>query len=51
MGKITKKKIKENKMIKINQLRNFFDSLMIDGYLVPKNDEYFNEYVSQSKDR
>ena len=24
---------------------------MIDGYLVPKNDEYFNEYVSQSSDR
>jgi len=24
---------------------------MIDGYLVPKNDEYFNEYVSQSKER
>ena len=24
---------------------------MIDGYLVPKNDEYFNEYVSESRDR
>jgi len=24
---------------------------MIEGYLVPKNDEYFNEYVSQSNDR
>ena len=24
---------------------------MVDGYLVPKNDEYFNEYVSQSTDR
>jgi len=24
---------------------------MIDGYLVPKNDEYFNEYVSLSNDR
>ena len=24
---------------------------MIDGYLVPKNDDYFNEYVNQSSDR
>ena len=24
---------------------------MIDGYLVPKNDEYFNEYVTESNDR
>ena len=23
----------------------------IDGYIVPKNDDYFNEYVSSSKDR
>ena len=38
-------------MNKINQLKNFFESFMIDGYLVPKNDEYFNEYVSQSSDR
>tara|TARA_B100001123_G_scaffold377088_1_gene444281 strand:+ start:72 stop:1781 length:1710 start_codon:yes stop_codon:yes gene_type:complete len=38
-------------MKKINQLRKFFKSFMIDGYLVPKNDEYFNEYISQSNDR
>jgi Xaa-Pro aminopeptidase len=38
-------------MNKIKKLRKFFRSLMIDGYLVPKNDEYFNEYVSQSNDR
>jgi len=38
-------------MNKIKKLRKFFKSFMIDGYLVPKNDEYFNEYVSQSSDR
>jgi len=38
-------------MNKIKKLRKFFRSFMIDGYLVPKNDEYFNEYISQSSDR
>ena len=38
-------------MNNIKKLRKFFKSFMIDGYLVPKNDEYFNEYVSQSNDR
>jgi len=38
-------------MNNIKKLRKFFRSFMIDGYLVPKNDEYFNEYVSQSNDR
>ena len=38
-------------MNKIKKLRKFFKSLMIDGYIVPKNDEYFNEYIKQSKDR
>ena len=38
-------------MNKIKKLRTLFQSFMIDGYLVPKNDEYFNEYVSQSNDR
>ena len=38
-------------MNKIRKLRKFFRSFMIDGYLVPKNDEYFNEYVKQSSDR
>ena len=38
-------------MNKIKKLRKFFISFMIDGYLVPKNDEYFNEYVSQSNER
>ena len=38
-------------MNKIKALRKFFKSFMIDGYLVPKNDEYFNEYVSEPNDR
>ena len=38
-------------MNKIKKLRKSYESLMIDGYLVPKNDDYFNEYVNQSSDR
>ena len=38
-------------MNKIKKLRKFFKSLAIDGYLIPKNDEYFNEYVNESRDR
>ena len=38
-------------MNKIKKLRKFFTQFMIDGYLVPKNDEYFNEYISQSSER
>jgi len=37
-----------NKLIK---LRKFIKIYKLDGYLVPKNDEYFNEYVSQSNER
>ena len=38
-------------MNNIKKLRSSFKSFMIDGYLVPKNDEYFNEYVNRSSDR
>ena len=38
-------------MNNVKKLRKFFKSFMIDGYLVPKNDDYFNEYISQSNDR
>tara|TARA_Y100000590_G_scaffold28495_1_gene31927 strand:+ start:471 stop:2180 length:1710 start_codon:yes stop_codon:yes gene_type:complete len=38
-------------MNKIKKLRKSFKSFMIDGYLVPKNDDYFNEYVRESNDR
>ncbi len=35
-------------LIKLKKLIKFYD---LDGYLIPKNDEYFNEYVSESKER
>jgi len=38
-------------MNKINQLRNILDKQNCDGYLIPKNDEYFGEYVPKNKDR
>jgi len=38
-------------MNKTKQIIKLFNTFMIDGYLVPKNDEYFNEYVSESNDR
>ena len=38
-------------MKKLIKLRKFLKIYELDGYLVPKNDEYFNEYVNQSSDR
>ncbi len=38
-------------MNKINQLRNILNQKNCDGYLIPKNDEYFGEYVPKNKDR
>ena len=38
-------------MNKINQLRNILNQQNCDGYLIPKNDEYFGEYVPKKKDR
>ena len=38
-------------MNKIKKLKKFFKPFMIDGYIIPKNDEYFNEYVKPSNDR
>ena len=37
-----------NKLIKLKKFLKIYE---LDGYLVPKNDEYFNEYVSKSNDR
>ena len=47
MDKISKK----NKMIKtkIKLLKKKFDDLKIDGYIVPKNDEYFSEYTKNDR--
>ena len=38
-------------MEKINKLRNIFISEKIDGYIIPKNDEFFGEYIPDCKDR
>ena len=38
-------------MNKVNQLRNILHKENCDAYLIPKNDEYFGEYVSKNKDR
>jgi len=38
-------------MNKLKKLRKFLKIYKLDSYIVPKNDEYFNEYVSPSKDR
>ena len=31
----------------IKKIRNRFDKLGIDGYVVPKNDQFFSEYSAQ----
>ena len=38
-------------MEKINKLKKLFNYYNLDGYLVPKNDEFFGEYVPQNKDK
>ena len=35
----------------MNKLKKLFYKYGIDGYIIPKNDEYFNEYIHPSKDR
>ena len=36
-------------MEKINQLKKLFIHYNLDGYLVPKNDEFFSEYTQRKK--
>ena len=38
-------------MKKLIKLRKFIKIYKLDGYLVPKNDEFFGEYVDQNNDR
>ena len=38
-------------MEEINKLKRLFNTYKLDGYIIPKNDEFFNEYVQQNKDR
>ena len=35
----------------MNKFKKLFSKYRIDGYIVPKNDEYFNEYIPAYKDR
>ena len=37
-------------MEKIKKLRKLFETFNIDGYIVPKNDEFFSEYTDLEKD-
>ena len=37
-------------MEKINKIRRKFKSYNLDGYLIPKNDEFFNEFIPEEKD-
>ena len=38
-------------MEKIKKLKSLFNYYNIDGYIIPKNDEFFCEYVPSNKDR
>ena len=38
-------------MEKIKKLRKILNKEMIDGYLIPKNDEFFGEYIPDHNDR
>ena len=38
-------------MEKIKKLRKIFKNEKIDGYIVPKNDEFFGEYIPEYNDR
>tara|TARA_B100000575_G_scaffold286784_1_gene284035 strand:+ start:2548 stop:4266 length:1719 start_codon:yes stop_codon:yes gene_type:complete len=38
-------------MEKINKLKQAFKKEKIDGYIIPKNDEFFNEYIPNYNDR
>ena len=38
-------------MEKINKLKKIFKKEKIDCYIIPKNDEFFGEYIPDHKDR
>jgi len=37
-------------MIKLKKLKKLFKTYNIDGYIIPKNDEFFGEYIPENKD-
>ena len=44
------KKSLKNKMTKLQKLKKLFNNYKIDGYIIPKNDEFFGEYIPKYKD-
>ena len=38
-------------MEKVKKLRKLLKLLNLDGYIIPKNDEFFGEYIPKHKDR
>ena len=38
-------------MEKIKKLKNLFKKFHLDGYIIPKHDKFFNEYVSKKNDK
>ena len=44
------KKSLKNKMTKLQKLKKLFNNYKIDGYIIPKNDEFFGEYIPKNKD-
>ena len=38
-------------MEKINQLKRLLNYHNLDGYIIPKNDEFFGEYIPEDKDK
>ena len=38
-------------MEKISKLKKLFDYHKLDGYIIPKNDEFFGEYIPENKDK
>ena len=38
-------------MEKINNLKKLFRNYRLDGYIVPKNDEFFGEYIPEVNDK
>ena len=38
-------------MEKIDKLKKLFNYYNLDGYIVPKNDEFFGEYIPENKDK
>ena len=37
-------------MTRLKKLKKLFKTYSIDGYIVPKNDEFFGEYIPEFKD-